>query len=53
MIEAVQIFGVFKGFYLGFKRLGRCHPMCEGGFDPVPKKSSKTAVKEHKTDDAE
>ncbi len=36
MIEAVRRFGVFKGMYLGFKRLGRCQPMCEGGFDPVP-----------------
>lgn len=36
MIEAVQNFGIFKGFYLGIKRLARCNPMCEGGFDPVP-----------------
>ena len=36
MIEAVQRFGIFKGFYLGLKRLGRCQPMCKGGFDPVP-----------------
>lgn len=36
MIEAVRRFGVFKGMYMGFKRLGRCHPMCEGGVDPVP-----------------
>lgn len=38
MIEAVKKFGVFKGFYLGLKRLARCQPMCEGGFDPVPDK---------------
>ncbi len=36
MIEAVRKFGVLKGVYLGFKRLARCQPMCEGGFDPVP-----------------
>ena len=40
MIEAVQKFGVFKGFYLGLKRLARCQPMCEGGFDPVPERLS-------------
>ncbi len=46
MIEAVRRFGVFKGFYLGMKRLGRCQPMCEGGFDPVPEvESAETANK--------
>lgn len=36
MIEAVRRFGVFKGVYLGCKRLGRCHPLSKGGLDPVP-----------------
>ncbi|MCX7553710.1 membrane protein insertion efficiency factor YidD [Marinicella sp. S1101] len=36
MIQAVRRFGVFKGVYLGLKRLSRCQPMCEGGVDPVP-----------------
>lgn len=38
MIEAVQRFGVFKGFYLGMKRLSKCQPLSAGGFDPVPEK---------------
>lgn len=41
MIEAVRRFGIFKGVYLGFKRLARCQPMCEGGFDPVPELKEK------------
>ena len=45
MIEAVQKFGIFKGFYLGLKRLGRCQPMCEGGFDPVPENSPAETTK--------
>ncbi|MCB1583924.1 MAG: membrane protein insertion efficiency factor YidD [Marinicella sp.] len=46
MIEAVRKFGVFKGVYLGLKRLGRCQPMCEGGFDPVPEKYPSKKSKE-------
>ena len=35
MLEAVQRHGVWRGIGLGVKRLLRCHPFCEGGFDPV------------------
>ena len=35
-IQAVEKYGVFKGSYLGIKRILRCHPWSEGGYDPVP-----------------
>ncbi|HEV8130458.1 MAG TPA: membrane protein insertion efficiency factor YidD [Acidobacteriota bacterium] len=33
--EAVEKKGVFRGSYLGIKRLLRCHPFSRGGNDPV------------------
>ena len=33
--EAVEKYGAVKGSWLGLKRLGRCHPFCKGGHDPV------------------
>ncbi len=35
-LEALQKHGPIKGLYLAIKRILRCHPYHEGGYDPVP-----------------
>lgn len=35
-LEALQKHGLFKGGWLAFKRISRCHPWGGQGYDPVP-----------------
>lgn len=35
-LDALTHHGAMQGSYLTLKRLGRCHPWCDGGLDPVP-----------------
>ncbi|MBI4907508.1 MAG: membrane protein insertion efficiency factor YidD [Acidobacteria bacterium] len=35
MMQAVERYGPARGIWLGVKRLSKCHPFHEGGFDPV------------------
>ncbi|MFW5978586.1 MAG: membrane protein insertion efficiency factor YidD [Bacteroidia bacterium] len=37
MAEAVKLHGPGRGFWMGLKRLSRCHPWGTSGYDPVPR----------------
>ncbi|MCQ2525865.1 MAG: membrane protein insertion efficiency factor YidD [Lachnospiraceae bacterium] len=40
-VEAIQVHGAFKGFFMACWRILRCNPFSHGGYDPVPDKKIK------------
>jgi uncharacterized protein len=39
-LDALEQHGAAKGAYLATRRVLRCHPWCDGGWDPVPPPSN-------------
>ena len=41
MLEALKVYGLYKGVFLGIKRILSCYPWGGSGYDPVPHKEEK------------
>ena len=38
-IESIKKFGFFRGIFLSLKRISKCHPWGNHGYDPVPNRT--------------
>ena len=40
MIDALREHGPLRGAWIGVRRILRCQPFCEGGYEPIPQRET-------------
>lgn len=43
-LDSMRQYGLVRGGVLSIKRILRCHPFSEGGYDPVPEKQEQRTI---------
>ncbi|MCH9852411.1 MAG: membrane protein insertion efficiency factor YidD [Alphaproteobacteria bacterium] len=47
-VESIDRFGLYQGSILTLKRLMRCHPFAQAGYDPVPQSLNLNQISQKK-----
>lgn len=42
--QSIETYGMAKGGWMAVRRIGRCHPWNDGGYDPVPPRADQQAA---------
>jgi putative membrane protein insertion efficiency factor len=48
-LDALREHGSLRGMWLTMRRIVRCHPFCEAGYDPVPPRKPPQSQRAEKT----